>query len=158
MKRLYLTIAILAAALAVTTGSPTAALANDDDHGGYRGKQGNNQHYGHGGRHGDKHGHRRHHKRQDHRRHRKHGKQGKHGKHYQHNGYGAVGELLYTLGNFGRHGSKRGYDYGGGSACHNVSKDGYAHGRNARIGGTMCYDRYGQGYVVPGSRYVIHYY
>lgn len=48
--------------------------------------------------------------------------------------------------------------YGYGKACHPVSKSDYWHGRYAKIGGTMCYDHYGYGYVVPGSRYVIHYY
>ena len=31
-------------------------------------------------------------------------------------------------------------------------------GRKAKFGGTMCYDRYGSSYIVPGSRHVIHYY
>ncbi len=38
-------------------------------------------------------------------------------------------------------------------ACHKVVKvvteSGYSH----RVGGTMCYDRYGESYIVPGSRY-----
>ena len=42
--------------------------------------------------------------------------------------------------------------------CHAVTKTDYWYGRKAKIGGTMCYDNYGRGYVVPGSRYVIHYY
>jgi hypothetical protein len=43
-------------------------------------------------------------------------------------------------------------------ACHATYKDGYDyHGRPARIGGTMCYDRFGRAYIVPGSRYVIRY-
>ena len=49
----------------------------------------------------------------------------------------------------------RGY----GRACHTVSKIGYDdYGRKAKMGGTMCYDSYGNSYVVKGSRYVIHYY
>ena len=49
----------------------------------------------------------------------------------------------------------RGY----GRACHTVSKIGYDdYGKKAKIGGTMCYDSYGNSYVVKGSRYVIHYY
>ncbi|MFQ5533200.1 MAG: hypothetical protein ACE5EM_00050 [Sphingomonadales bacterium] len=41
-------------------------------------------------------------------------------------------------------------------ACHPVSKPGYDHhGRRIRIGGTMCYDRHGEPYVVQGSRYII---
>ena len=43
--------------------------------------------------------------------------------------------------------------------CTPVSKIGYdGYGRAIRIGGTMCFDGYGAGYVVPGSRYVIGYY
>ena len=40
--------------------------------------------------------------------------------------------------------------------CHQTSKivvDGY--GRYQKIGGTMCYNSYGQGYIVSGSRYKI---
>ena len=48
----------------------------------------------------------------------------------------------------------RGY----GRACHTVSKIGYDNGRKAKIGGTMCYNAYGNSYVVKGSRHVIHYY
>ncbi len=42
--------------------------------------------------------------------------------------------------------------------CHATSKNGYAHGRRAKIGGTMCYDNYGNAYIVAGSRHVIGYY
>lgn len=42
--------------------------------------------------------------------------------------------------------------------CHPVSKRGYWHGAPAKIGGTMCYDRYGRSYIAPGSRHLIHYY
>ncbi len=46
-----------------------------------------------------------------------------------------------------------------GRACHTVSKIGYdGYGRKAKIGGTMCYNSYGNSYIVKGSRYVIHYY
>jgi len=45
-----------------------------------------------------------------------------------------------------------------GSGCHAVSKTKYHHGRLAKVGGTMCYDSYGNPYVVSGSRYVMHYY
>lgn len=45
------------------------------------------------------------------------------------------------------------------AACHRVVGHGYDHfGRRAKFGGTMCYDRYGKGYVVAGSRYVIRYF
>ena len=42
--------------------------------------------------------------------------------------------------------------------CHSTYKHGYAHGRQAKIGGTMCYDNYGNAYIVAGRRYVIGYY
>ena len=42
--------------------------------------------------------------------------------------------------------------------CHQTSKIGYRHGRKAKIGGTMCYNRYGKGYIVSGSHHVIRYY
>ena len=51
--------------------------------------------------------------------------------------------------NYGHHNSYR-------KPCHEVSKttvDEY--GEYRKIGGTMCYDSYGQGYVVSGSRYYI---
>ncbi len=145
MKRLYLTIAILGAAFAVTVGSPSATLAHDSKHGSYRSNHGQGQGYDQGYTQGRKHGYkyRKHHKRR---------------KNSRHQSYDPVAQLLYNFGNFGKRGGKGGYDYGGGTACHPVSKDGYSRGRHARIGGTMCYDHYGQGYVVRGSRYVIHYY
>ncbi|MCG8544448.1 MAG: hypothetical protein MJE12_09590 [Alphaproteobacteria bacterium] len=43
--------------------------------------------------------------------------------------------------------------------CHPVSKTGYTrNGRKVKFGGTMCYDKYGYGYIVNGSRHIIHYY
>lgn len=43
--------------------------------------------------------------------------------------------------------------------CHPVYKIVYDHyGQPMKIGGTMCYDEYGNGYVVPGSRYLINHY
>ncbi len=42
--------------------------------------------------------------------------------------------------------------------CRKVEKDGYWQGKSALIGGTMCYDSYGQSYVVSGSRYLVRYY
>ena len=54
------------------------------------------------------------------------------------------------------------YGYGGSSyrrSCHPVSKLVYgAYGHRKRIRGTMCYDKSGYGYVVPGSRRVVGYY
>lgn len=46
--------------------------------------------------------------------------------------------------------------YGRKKFCHPVSKYIYDdYGNRNKIGGTMCYDQYGQGYVVEGSRYKI---
>ena len=40
--------------------------------------------------------------------------------------------------------------------CHQVYKTSVDHyGEYNKVGGTMCYDRYGQGYIVSGSRYHI---
>jgi len=45
------------------------------------------------------------------------------------------------------------------TACHPVVGHGQdAYGRRAKFGGTMCYDRFGNGYVVAGSEHVIHYF
>ena len=49
----------------------------------------------------------------------------------------------------------RGYNS---SVCHAVVKHDYWNGYKAEIGGVMCYDRYGNGYIVPESRYLIQYY
>jgi len=49
-------------------------------------------------------------------------------------------------------------DYYHDEGCHKVYKHGYYHGRKARIGGTQCYDSYGNPYIVQGSRYVVEYY
>ena len=46
---------------------------------------------------------------------------------------------------------------GGSSGCHPINKFGHWNGRAARVGGTMCYNSRGAGYVVSGSRYLIHY-
>lgn len=71
------------------------------------------------------------------------------------------------------HRQHRGYDRGYGGAhigprtvvgpprrwaaprpCHPVSKVAYRHGRGVRVGGTMCYDAYGNAYIVKGSRWL----
>lgn len=60
----------------------------------------------------------------------------------------------------GHHGNSyyTGYNqYGYGRNCHQVSKKSRWHGRKARVGATKCYDSYGNGYIVEGSRYLIHY-
>lgn len=58
-----------------------------------------------------------------------------------------------------RRGHRSGHsDYYRDDGCHKVYKHGYYHGRKARIGGTQCYDSYGNPYIVRGSRYVVEYY
>ena len=109
-----------------------------------------------------KHGHKHHHKRKHKHKHKhKHWKK-RHGKHRHHwphrhhkhqNGgfflsFGANGPALHIGPAPGQHARR----------CHGITTDGYFHGRYAKIGGTMCYDRYGNGYIVDGSRYLIHYY
>ena len=41
--------------------------------------------------------------------------------------------------------------------CKTTSGSGLHQGRRATFGGTFCYDAYGQGYIVPGSEYLIGY-
>lgn len=45
----------------------------------------------------------------------------------------------------------------GGRACHDVVKVGHYRGHKALIGGVMCYDRHGRGYVLDGSRHLVKY-
>ena len=39
---------------------------------------------------------------------------------------------------------------------HKIGRDDY--GRRARIGGTMCFDAAGRGFIVDGSRYIVDYF
>ncbi len=89
---------------------------------------------------------------------------GHHGRYRDHNRQylygGIVGYLLGSQRYRDHHYSDR-HEYSPrhrGGGCHAVSKIGYDDGREARIGGTRCYDEYGEAYIVPGSRYVIDYY
>lgn len=90
------------------------------------------------------------------------------GKHYGGHSYGHGHGYSY-----GRGHDHRRLDYGGyrrndyrrntfafviRKPCHATYKYGYAHGRRAKIGGTMCYDGYGNAFIVAGSRFVIAYY
>jgi len=86
-------------------------------------------------------------------------------KHNYYRGHGYKGH--YYRGGYGGHGgahfgnpyrTKHHHYQHRPSRCHPVSKHGLWHGRQAKIGGTMCYDGYGNSYVVPGSRHLIHYY
>jgi hypothetical protein len=83
----------------------------------------------------------------------------------------AIPFAYFVLGNHGHHYYYRGhgYRYGGYSSrsgtyrylgrCRYVTKFGYDRfGRRAKIGGTMCFDRFGKAYVLSHSRHVIHYY
>lgn len=73
--------------------------------------------------------------------------------------YSRHGDRYYAPRAYSRHPAPRHHQYRRhASGCHTVSKTEYHHGRLARIGGTMCYDSYGNPYVVSGSRYVMHYY
>lgn len=45
----------------------------------------------------------------------------------------------------------------GGRACHDVVKVGHYRGHKALVGGVMCYDRHGRGYVLDGSRHLVKY-
>jgi len=72
-------------------------------------------------------------------------------KHYSYN--------PYSTRSYGRHHNyqRNSYNNHYQKSCHPVNKaivDRYGDYKN--IGGTMCYDRYGQGYIVSGSRYLKH--
>ncbi len=62
------------------------------------------------------------------------------------------------------HGGSGGYGLGPGRAgysagCRAVIKFGFDRfGRRAKIGGTMCFDRYGNSYILSHRRHVIYYY
>lgn len=83
-----------------------------------------------------------------------------HGQHrYGHSGYGhyARKHHYYPYSrSYSRHSSRHSSrHYNRGRDCHSVykhQKDEY--GSKAKINGTKCYDEYGNGYVVPGSRYL----
>ena len=49
------------------------------------------------------------------------------------------------------------YDYGPGPSCQPFVQNGYWYGRPAQIGSTLCYDAWGNSYVVDGSSYVIQF-
>lgn len=113
-------------------------------------------------RHYDKHArhyhkHKRHHRKHK-RHHRRHG--GHHHKH--HGGHHRSGIDLGGLTLFFGQNLYREDSYGQGynnvsRVCQDVSKVGWWNGQKALIGGTGCYDQYGNLYVVEGSRYLIRY-
>lgn len=88
-----------------------------------------------------------------------------HGHSVLHYAYPILNHLLYR--SFSRHHRRpghnihrhRGHGFNSGhNRCRRVSKHDYHHGREALIGGTLCYDSYGNPYIVRGSRYIIRYY
>lgn len=71
--------------------------------------------------------------------------------------YGHPGVTVYGWKPYGRWSGYTQFRIDG--SCHPVVGHGRDHfGRRAKFGGTMCYDRFGRGYVVADSRYVIRYY
>jgi hypothetical protein len=94
-----------------------------------------------------------------------------HGNYGHHSGYYGYGHRPYYGGShYNRYPGYSGYashrNYTGYASnnyisrqpngCRQVYKNAYDdYGNPQQIGGTMCYDNYGQGYVVEGSRYQI---
>ena len=77
-------------------------------------------------------------------------------RHHRPHYYGGHSRRHYSYSD-GAYNDRHSYRHTNNRACHPVYKHGYWHGRPAKVGGTMCYNRYGNGYVVSGSRYLIHY-
>ncbi len=77
--------------------------------------------------------------------------------HKTHHGYNSHYGSSHSYG--GAHGGYVNRGHGGyySGGCKSVYKIDYWNGHKARIGGTQCYDHYGNPYVVLGSRYVIEY-
>ncbi|MGH6620466.1 MAG: hypothetical protein ACREF6_13060 [Alphaproteobacteria bacterium] len=132
---------IAAATLALGVGAiglPAAAEAGDDHR-----RHGGHHKYKHHGHHKYKnHGHRGHHRHYSHRR---------HGHGHWRSGFSVRIWDPYPPPVI-RH-------YSVARPCHPVVGHGQDQfGRRAKFGGTMCYDRFGNGYVVAGSQHVIHYF
>jgi len=83
-----------------------------------------------------------------------------HGHRYNHSYWRKYGHPGVTVYGWKPYGHWSGYtQFRIDSSCHPVIGTGRDHfGRRAEFGGTMCYDRFGRGYVVADSRYVIRYY
>ncbi len=106
--------------------------------------------------------------------HRRHGRRGRSFRHGRRGGFGHGGTkfflslaIPFAHFAFGHHRHHHYYGghgaYGGGyrylQHCRKVVKTGYDRfGRRAKIGGTMCFDRFGNPYILSHSRHVIHYY
>lgn len=112
-----------------------------------------------------------------HRRHGRHGRSFRHGRRHRfghgfRHGHGGTKFFLslaipfshFAFGHHGHHHYYGGHGAYGGSYrylrhCRKVVKTGYDRfGRRAKIGGTLCFDRYGNSYILSRSRHVIHYY
>ena len=84
---------------------------------------------------------------------RKHYRKKHYGKHYRpsHRYYGHRGYNYYRKPRV-HYGHRHSYR----PRCHPVHKHIHNdYGHRTKVRGTMCYDRYGKGYVVPGSRHVV---
>ncbi len=152
MKQLFAAAAVLAAGLMLETGGANAAsLSGNIGAGSYNPWAGAIQEVGN--KHKNKHRkHKnRHHKKKRHG-HKKHHNHGSH--HHKHNN----GGFFLSFGPHGPEFYNNRYDNQYARNCQDVVTDGYFRGRYAKLGGTMCYDRAGNGYMVDGSRYLIHYY
>jgi len=144
MTRLAFRIMLIAM---MTLGSAGVALAQSFGHGHHGGGH-HGGHIAHGIlKHFAFHGHHRsgHHRSGHHRS--RHHRFGGHPRHHGHDAHSA---------RHGRHGAA--HAGAGHGECHRVYKRSHHDGRPARIGGTQCYDRHGQPYIVSGSRFVDRYY
>ena len=156
MKRLLLTAAVLTVGLGLVAGGAEAAQTSLFASGGsavQRTESGPIQEVGHKKHRKHHKKHRKHHRKKHHKHH-KHWRHHRHGHHHKHqNGgfflsFGSRGPIVHYGPNHDQYARK----------CHGVVTDGYFNGRYAKVGGTMCYDRAGNGYIVDGSRYLVHYY
>lgn len=132
---------ILASLATVGLVFATAASASGQAHHGYTY---GNSHHGHHGSH--------------------HGSSYSYGYGYRPGSYGH--KSRYGYGGHRRSSYSYGRAYGGGNVgrsgyysggCKSVYKIDYWNGHKARIGGTECFDHYGNPYIVPGSRYIVEY-
>lgn len=152
MKQLLAVAAVLSVGLGLVPGGAEAAQASLFGSGGIANHRMESDHIQEVGHKKNKHHkkHRKHHKKKHHK-HRHHNHHGNRHKH-QNGGFflsfGARGPVVHYGEDHQQYARK----------CHGVVTDGYFNGRYAKVGGTMCYDRAGNGYIVDGSRYLVHYY
>ena len=82
----------------------------------------------------------------------------RHGRHHSHHNTFAFSPS-HNYGNYGSSLSSSSHHYNQGTSCRSTYKYQYdEHGNKIRINGTLCYDSYGNAYIVPGSRYVANNY